>query len=169
MPRRRSCCGCLRVPRYSLATGDIIATGRPGDEGMLSVLQGLQGGDGTGTKLKLIGACKYPKACAVSTSQVRDGLSEFVGTIAPAAAADGVRALLQANDLFNDAPAEDLDRLGFEFKPAAYNLQRQGEMGEYFSLLVEGNVKVTQNAKVKGPRGEARASRDQLGARRLRR
>ena len=89
-------------------------------------------------------------------------LSEFVGTIGShpqlLAAADGVRALLQTNDLFNDAPAEDLDRLGFEFKPAAYEnssyLQRQGEMGEYFSLLVEGNVKVTQNAKVKGPRGE---------------
>ena len=106
----------------TLEAGDVLATGRPGDEALLASLA-IAGGH----RLKLVGCAKFPRACAEAASPCHFfyvPLSELAATLGALpevlSAPDGIRATLQRYTLFEDVPPAELDRISYVFTPAVH-------------------------------------------------
>ena len=132
-----------------LEAGDVLGSGRPGDEGMLTLLQGLQ--SKAASKLKLFGVCKYPRQCALCKTDVSflyAPLSDVISVVGAVpevlSSPDGVRVKLQNCRWLDGASHETLDRLSYSFQPNVYpdnsRLLKQGERGNLFQIIIEGTV-----------------------------
>jgi len=146
-----------------LGAGDVVAIGRPGDEGLLAVL--YNAAEQSTGKLKLLGGSNH--RCSVrSLTEVRFlaiAMQELLHYIGPAPAIlsshDGILAMMLNIPWCRDITRKELDALAFAFKPQMFPagdaLIQQGSLTPALNLIVSGSIRVS---KMVGEEGKQRES-----------